>query len=74
VSVSLRGGGIGFAEPGPAYPSSRGGVLVPHHALFPGDEGLEFQEKRRNIKWINSENWYDAWREGGQDTRSSTPE
>jgi deoxyribodipyrimidine photo-lyase len=31
---------------------------------FPETRGLEFQEKRRNIKWINSENWYDAWRAG----------
>lgn len=31
---------------------------------FPETRGLEFQEKRRNIKWINSEKWYDAWREG----------
>lgn len=31
---------------------------------FPETRSLEFQEKRRNIKWINSEKWYDAWREG----------
>ncbi len=31
---------------------------------FPESRGLEFQEKRRNIKWINSDKWYDAWREG----------
>ncbi|MFI5324029.1 MAG: cryptochrome/photolyase family protein [Thermodesulfobacteriota bacterium] len=30
---------------------------------FPETRSLEFQEKRRNIKWINSEKWYDAWRE-----------
>ncbi len=31
---------------------------------FPETRTLEFQEKRRNIKWINNEAWYDAWKEG----------
>lgn len=35
---------------------------IMHH--FPETRGLEFQEKRRNIKWINNEFWYDAWRTG----------
>jgi len=35
---------------------------IMHH--FPETRGLEFQEKRRNIRWINTEVWYDAWREG----------
>ena len=31
---------------------------------FPETRELEFQEKRRSIRWINNESWYRAWREG----------
>jgi deoxyribodipyrimidine photo-lyase len=31
---------------------------------FPETKNLEFQEKRRNIKWINNESWYRDWKEG----------
>ncbi len=31
---------------------------------FPETRDLEFQKKRRNIKWINNEAWYEAWKEG----------
>jgi deoxyribodipyrimidine photo-lyase len=31
---------------------------------FPQTIGLEFQEKRRGIKWINNERWYEAWKQG----------
>jgi deoxyribodipyrimidine photo-lyase len=31
---------------------------------FPDTMALEFQEKRRNIKWINNDRWYEAWKEG----------
>lgn len=31
---------------------------------FPETIDLEFQEKRRNIKWINNDAWYEAWKEG----------
>jgi len=31
---------------------------------FPETRELEFQEKRRNIRWINNEIWYRAWKEG----------
>jgi deoxyribodipyrimidine photo-lyase len=31
---------------------------------FPGTIDLEFQEKRRDIKWINKQTWYEAWKEG----------
>jgi len=31
---------------------------------FPQTRELEFQEKRRNLKWINNEEWYEAWKEG----------
>lgn len=31
---------------------------------FPETIDLEFQEKRRGIKWINNETWYEAWKEG----------
>lgn len=30
---------------------------------FPETVDLEFQEKRRNIKWINNDAWYEAWKE-----------
>ena len=32
--------------------------------FFPETREFEFQEKRRNIKWINNETWYRAWKEG----------
>jgi deoxyribodipyrimidine photo-lyase len=35
---------------------------VMHH--FPETRELEFQKKRRGIKWLNNESWYEAWREG----------
>jgi deoxyribodipyrimidine photo-lyase len=35
---------------------------IMHH--FPDTIDLEFQEKRRGIKWINNEEWYEAWKEG----------
>jgi deoxyribodipyrimidine photo-lyase len=35
---------------------------VMHH--FPETREMEFQEKRRNIKWINDEGWFEAWKEG----------
>ncbi|MEK7431734.1 MAG: deoxyribodipyrimidine photo-lyase [Cyanobacteriota bacterium] len=35
---------------------------IMHH--FPETYNLEFQEKRRNIKWINNENHLEAWKEG----------
>ncbi|HVY55742.1 MAG TPA: deoxyribodipyrimidine photo-lyase [Thermodesulfobacteriota bacterium] len=52
-------------EPGP-YISELAWREFWYHIMhnFPETRGLEFQEKRRNIKWINSESWYDAWREG----------
>lgn len=52
-------------EPGP-YVSELAWREFWYHIMhyFPETRGLEFQEKRRNIKWINSEKWYDAWREG----------
>ncbi|MEQ9618935.1 MAG: deoxyribodipyrimidine photo-lyase [Deltaproteobacteria bacterium] len=31
---------------------------------FPETRTLEFQEKRRNIKWIDNDAWYEAWKEG----------
>jgi len=31
---------------------------------FPETRDREFQEKRRNIKWINNDAWYEAWKEG----------
>lgn len=31
---------------------------------FPETKDLEFQEKRRNIQWINNATWYEAWKEG----------
>lgn len=31
---------------------------------FPETKDIEFQAKRRNIKWINNESWYNAWKEG----------
>lgn len=31
---------------------------------FPDTKDLEFQEKRRGIKWINNDAWYEAWKEG----------
>ncbi|HEY7535978.1 MAG TPA: deoxyribodipyrimidine photo-lyase, partial [Thermodesulfobacteriota bacterium] len=31
---------------------------------FPETRDLEFQEKRRKIKWINNKKWYEAWKEG----------
>jgi deoxyribodipyrimidine photo-lyase len=31
---------------------------------FPETIDAEFQEKRRDIKWINKETWYEAWKEG----------
>jgi len=31
---------------------------------FPETKDVEFQEKRRNIKWINNESWYSSWKEG----------
>lgn len=31
---------------------------------FPETRESEFQAKRRNIRWINNENWYTAWKEG----------
>ncbi|MGB7293864.1 MAG: deoxyribodipyrimidine photo-lyase [Thermodesulfobacteriota bacterium] len=31
---------------------------------FPETIDLEFQEKRRNIKWISNDEWYEAWKEG----------
>jgi deoxyribodipyrimidine photo-lyase len=30
----------------------------------PETRELEFQEKRRGIKWMNKEKWYEAWKEG----------
>jgi len=52
-------------EPGPYIPELAWREFWYHIMhYFPETRGLEFQEKRRNIKWINSENWYDAWREG----------
>lgn len=52
-------------EPGP-YVSELAWREFWYHIMhnFPETRSLEFQEKRRNIKWINSEPWYDAWREG----------
>lgn len=35
---------------------------VMHH--FPETRELEFQEKRRGIRWLNNESWYEAWKEG----------
>jgi len=35
---------------------------IMHH--FPETRDREFQEKRRNIKWINNDAWYEAWKEG----------
>lgn len=31
---------------------------------FPETKDTEFQEKRRNIKWINNVSWYNSWRDG----------
>ena len=31
---------------------------------FPETKDIEFQEKRRNIKWINNVSWYNSWRDG----------
>lgn len=31
---------------------------------FPETKDIEFQEKRRNIKWINKVSWYNSWRDG----------
>lgn len=31
---------------------------------FPETKDVEFQQKRRNIKWINNESWYNSWKEG----------
>lgn len=31
---------------------------------FPETRDIEFQEKRRNIKWINDDGWLGAWKEG----------
>jgi deoxyribodipyrimidine photo-lyase len=31
---------------------------------FPETREIEFQEKRRNIKWINNKRWYEEWKEG----------
>ena len=31
---------------------------------FPETRTLEFQQKRRNIKWIDNDAWYEAWKEG----------
>jgi len=31
---------------------------------FPEAKDVEFQEKRRNIKWVNNESWYNSWKKG----------
>jgi len=31
---------------------------------FPETKDIEFQEKRRGIKWINNVSWYNSWRDG----------
>jgi len=31
---------------------------------FPEAKDVEFQEKRRNIKWANNESWYNSWKKG----------
>ncbi len=31
---------------------------------FPETREIEFQKKRRNMKWINDEGWFEAWKEG----------
>lgn len=31
---------------------------------FPETKDIEFQVKRRNIKWINNESWFRSWQEG----------
>jgi len=31
---------------------------------FPETKDVEFQQKRRNIKWINNVSWYNSWKEG----------
>ncbi|MEK6224118.1 MAG: DNA photolyase family protein [Thermodesulfobacteriales bacterium] len=31
---------------------------------FPETKDIEFQERRRNIKWVNNESWYNSWKEG----------
>jgi deoxyribodipyrimidine photo-lyase len=31
---------------------------------FPETKDVEFQEKRRNIKWVNNESWYNSWKKG----------
>lgn len=52
-------------EPGP-YVSELAWREFWYHIMhyFPDTRNLEFQEKRRNIKWINNEAWYEAWKEG----------
>lgn len=65
VRKVYKAAAAGSPEPSP-YVSELAWREFWYHIMhyFPDTRNLEFQEKRRNIKWINNEAWYEAWKNG----------